>query len=118
MLDIADPPPGRCFNTRVYIADVTGFGLLIYDSQANRSWRVQNKLFYPNPFFGTHTVAGESFDLMDGLFALALTPRNNVRGKTPGGFYPYPAFNPNHPNHLHNPNHLHENRTSHSIHIH
>lgn len=76
VLDVKDPPPtGQCFNTRAYIADVTGFGLVVYDSQSNTSWRVQNKLFYPNPYFGTHNIAGEQFDLMDGLFGLALSPR-------------------------------------------
>lgn len=75
VLDVHDPPPGgQCLNTKAYIADVTGFGLIVYDARANRSWRVQNKLFYPNPYYGTHTVAGESFDLMDGLFGLALSP--------------------------------------------
>lgn len=77
ILDIADPPPGNCLKTTVYIADVTGFGIVIYDQQTNRSWRVQNKLFYPNPNYGTHTIAGETFDLMDGVFGLALTPRKN-----------------------------------------
>lgn len=75
VLDVKDPPPqGRCQNTMVYIADVTGFGVVVYDARANRSWRVQNKLFYPNPCYGTHTIAGETFDLMDGIFGLALTP--------------------------------------------
>lgn len=74
VLDVKDPPPGRCLNTMVYIADVTGFGIIAYDAQSNRSWRIQNKLFYPHPNFGTHTIAGESFDLMDGVFGLALSP--------------------------------------------
>lgn len=76
VLDVKDPPPaGRCFHTKAYMADVTGFGLVVYDSQLNTSWRVQNKLFYPNPYYGTHNVADEQFDLMDGLFGLALSPR-------------------------------------------
>ncbi|XP_031623118.1 major royal jelly protein 2-like [Contarinia nasturtii] len=75
ILDVKDPPPyGMCSDTMVYIADVQGFGLIVYSSRTNRSWRVQNKLFYPNPQFGTHTVAGESFELMDGTFGLALSP--------------------------------------------
>lgn len=90
VLDVKDPPPGRCLDTKVYIADVTGFGLIVYDSRANRSWRVQNKLFYPNPNYGTHTIAGESFDLMDGIFGLALTPAN-TRGK----FIFFEMYNPN-----------------------
>ena len=27
---------------------------------------------YPNPAFGTHTISGESFDLMDGIFGMAI----------------------------------------------
>lgn len=81
VLDIQDPPPGRCLNTVAYIADVTGFGVLVYNFQLNRSWRTQNKLYYPIPEYGTHTVAGESFDLMDGVFGLALTPRKNRRNE-------------------------------------
>lgn len=33
--------------------------------------------FYPYPNYGTFTIAGESFDLMDGLFALALSPKKS-----------------------------------------
>lgn len=33
--------------------------------------------FYPYPNFGTFTIAGESFDLMDGIFGLALSPRKS-----------------------------------------
>jgi len=31
---------------------------------------------YPDPDFGTHTIAGESFTLMDGIFALSTDKRN------------------------------------------
>lgn len=73
-MDVRDPPPGRCSDTTVYIADVTGFGILVYNLRTNRSWHTQNKLFYPYPYYGTHTVAGETFDLMDGVFGLAVSP--------------------------------------------
>lgn len=33
--------------------------------------------FYPYPSYGTFTIAGESFDLMDGVFGLALTPKKS-----------------------------------------
>lgn len=79
ILDVKDPPPGRCENVMVYIADVTGFGIIVYDAYANRSWRVQNKLLYPNPNYGTHTIANESFDLMDGVFGLAITPNTGEK---------------------------------------
>lgn len=34
--------------------------------------------FQPDPNYSTISVAGESFDLMDGLFNFALSPRKNL----------------------------------------
>lgn len=83
VVDVSDPPPtGQCSYTRVYIADVTGYGILVYDLQQNRSWRVQNKLVFPHPAYATFTIAGESFDLTDGIIGMALSPRTQSRGKT------------------------------------
>lgn len=90
-----DPPPsGRCANVKAYIPDVSGFGILVYDHRRNHSWRVQNKLFFPCPTYGTHTIAGESFDLMDGVFSLALSPpRQGSGGKSlPSRFKTYLPF--------------------------
>lgn len=33
---------------------------------------------YPYPTFGTHTISGESFELMDGIFGMALMKSRNV----------------------------------------
>lgn len=87
-----------------YIADVTSFSVLVFDLQNDRSWRVQNKLFFPCPTYGTHTIQGDTFDLMDGVFGMALSPRPNYSGKTfpLGPFPPYVPFGPNqHHNHNH-----------------
>ena len=74
VVDVRDPlPTGQCKNTKVYLADVRGFGLIVYDLVVNRSWRVTNKRFFPNPTYGTYTIAGESFDLMDGVFGVAVS---------------------------------------------
>lgn len=59
----------------LYIADVTGFGVIVYDYRRSVAWRTQNKLFYPNPDSGTFTISGESFDLMDGVLGMALSRR-------------------------------------------
>ncbi|XP_036324999.1 uncharacterized protein LOC118738182 [Rhagoletis pomonella] len=73
---VHDPPPkGRCQRLHVYIADVTHHGLVIYDSESNSAWRAENKFMYPDPDYGTHTIARESFILMDGMFALATDHR-------------------------------------------
>ncbi|XP_074115399.1 major royal jelly protein 8-like isoform X2 [Cotesia typhae] len=64
----------QCSDTFVYIADVTEFQLIVYDFKNQNSWNIQNRLFYPYPEYATFTIAGESFDLMDGIFGLALGP--------------------------------------------
>uniref|UniRef100_W8CAE9 Protein yellow n=1 Tax=Ceratitis capitata TaxID=7213 RepID=W8CAE9_CERCA len=75
-VDIADPGPyGSCKEAFVYMADPTGTGFVVYDVKNERSWRVENKYTYPDPDFGTHTIAGESFELLDGSFGFAVTPR-------------------------------------------
>lgn len=75
IVDIADPAPnGNCMQAFVYMADPTGVGIVVYDVVNSRSWRIENKYTYPDPDFGTHTVAGESFELLDGAFSMAITP--------------------------------------------
>lgn len=95
VVDVRDPGPGgRCENTMVYIADVTGFGILVYDMRRNLSWRTHNKLVYPHPYYGTFTVAGETFDLMDGVIGMALSPREtSINQRTLGLFGNY--YQPN-----------------------
>lgn len=45
IIDVMDPPPyGTCAKTKVYIADVTGCALIVYDAVTNKSWKIQNKL--------------------------------------------------------------------------
>ncbi|KAG5314456.1 YELL protein, partial [Pseudoatta argentina] len=64
----------KCQNTFVYIADVAAYGLLVYDHRNARSWRITNNLFYPYPAHGTFHIKGDTFDLMDGILGLALSP--------------------------------------------
>lgn len=79
IVDVRDPPPyGACDNTMAYIADVTGFGVLVYDYRRNVAWRTQNKYFYPNPDNGTFTIRGESFDLMDGILGMSLSRKKPI----------------------------------------
>lgn len=74
-LDFADAPPiGQCHKAFAYIADATAFSLIVYDVVNQKSWRVENRFTYPNPQFSKHTIAGESFELLDGLFAMSITP--------------------------------------------
>ncbi|XP_032312206.1 protein yellow [Drosophila ananassae] len=75
LADIRDPPPqGQCKDVFAYLADPTSKAIVVYDVLGQQSWRVENKFTYPDAKFGTHTVAGESFELLDGPLALAVTP--------------------------------------------
>lgn len=61
----------------VYIADVTGFGIIVYDYKANRSWRAESQSNNLRPIipYGNFTIAGEKFELADGVFGLAVSPK-------------------------------------------
>ncbi|XP_011208687.2 protein yellow-like [Bactrocera dorsalis] len=69
---VSDPPPtGNCSNVKVYMTDVTFHGLVVYDSELDAAWRIENRFMYPHPDQGVHTIANQTFILMDGMFALA-----------------------------------------------
>lgn len=61
----------------VYIADVTGFGIIVFDYKNNRSWRVESQANHLRPIsqYSNFLIAGESFNLMDGAFGLAISPK-------------------------------------------
>uniref|UniRef100_A0A8D8M2Z7 Protein yellow n=1 Tax=Cacopsylla melanoneura TaxID=428564 RepID=A0A8D8M2Z7_9HEMI len=65
---------GNCDNIFAYISDSTNPGILVYDSRNDRAWRLSHPAMFPDPDFGTYSVAGDSFTLMDGIIGLALSP--------------------------------------------
>jgi hypothetical protein len=70
-----------CSDSVAYIADVNGYGLVVFDLARQYSWRVEYNFFYPFPHMGTMTVNGQTFDLMDGVFGLALSPPTDPHRK-------------------------------------
>ena len=78
IVDVRDAP--QCHKTMVYMADVTGFGVIVYDMQKGKSWRVQNKYMFPNPDLSTYDINGDKFELMDGVLTLALSPSRISHG--------------------------------------
>ncbi|XP_026323224.1 protein yellow-like [Hyposmocoma kahamanoa] len=78
---VVDVRPGDCSDTYVYVADVTGYALVVVDVARERSWRLTHRLFYPFPSRGTFTVDGESFDEMDGVLGMALSPWRRNRDR-------------------------------------
>jgi hypothetical protein len=74
---------GRCREAFAYIADVTGFGLIVVDTHREKSWRVVSNYFYPYPPNGHFELNNVQFDLMDGVLGLALSaPQNDKKDKT------------------------------------
>jgi hypothetical protein len=70
---------GKCREAFAYIADVTGFGLIVVDAHREKSWRVETNYFYPDPLSGHFELNNEQFDLMDGVLGLALSPSQNSK---------------------------------------
>ncbi|XP_065352581.1 protein yellow-like [Cloeon dipterum] len=78
-------PKGNCgklTDAVVYMADTTTYAIIVADLSTNRAWRVTDKTVFPSPEAGTFNVAGETFELMDGVLALALGPNLDQRGRT------------------------------------
>lgn len=69
---VVDTRDNDCQSSFAYIADVNEFHLYVYDFANDKSWRITNNLFYPYPFYGDFHINGVDFDLMDGIFGLAL----------------------------------------------
>ena len=68
-----------CLDTYLYIADVEQNGIEIYDLKSDRSWRLNNtrgNAFGPDPETDAMfiTIAGEKFDLTDGVLGMSLSP--------------------------------------------
>ncbi|CAG9584626.1 unnamed protein product [Danaus chrysippus] len=74
VVDVRGSGPNDCADTFVYVADLSGFGLLVVDVARDRSWRVNHRYFFPYPSRGSFTIEGESLDIMDGVLGMALTP--------------------------------------------
>ncbi|KAK0159455.1 hypothetical protein PV328_010331 [Microctonus aethiopoides] len=58
-----------CLKSVLYIADVAEYGIVVYDLEADRSWRLNNtrgNAFGPDSDATNITIANESFDLTDG----------------------------------------------------
>ena len=67
-----------CDDTFVYVADVLGQGVLVYSLKDNFSWRLNNtrgNAFGHDPEATNLTIAGESFELTDGILGMSLTPK-------------------------------------------
>ncbi|XP_017056801.1 protein yellow [Drosophila ficusphila] len=69
VVDIKD----RCDDAHAIVADVWRFGLIVYSLSKNRSWRVTNYNFYPNPVASDFNVYGLNFQWLDGVFGMSIS---------------------------------------------
>lgn len=67
-----------CLDTHLYVADVIRHGMMVYDFRRDHSWRLNNtegNAFGNNPEDVLKlTIAGESFELIDGTLGMSLSP--------------------------------------------
>lgn len=64
----------NCEDTIVYIADVEGYAILVYNSKTATWCRVISKDLVYDPSAQVYTIAGQSFSLVDGPLGMALSP--------------------------------------------
>ncbi|XP_015515009.2 major royal jelly protein 2 [Neodiprion lecontei] len=69
-----------CQRTWVYIADVQGGGLIIWDGW--QFLRLDDEVFKADPTATTFSIAGDNFTLADGMFGLALSPRHPLQPRS------------------------------------
>ncbi|KAK9680927.1 Major royal jelly protein [Popillia japonica] len=80
----------QCDEAHAYLADVWRFGLVVYSLKTNRSWRITDHLFFPEPLAAAYNLNGLEFEWTDGLFGLALAPYDQKTRDRLLYFHPHP----------------------------
>ncbi|KAH8418148.1 hypothetical protein KR009_001143 [Drosophila setifemur] len=62
-----------CEDAHAVVSDVWRFGLIVYSLSKNRSWRITNYNFYPNPVASDFSVYGLNFQWLDGVFGMSIS---------------------------------------------
>ncbi|NP_001161913.1 yellow-e3 precursor [Tribolium castaneum] len=73
VVDVRDAH-AKCKDTFIYIADCQTYSVIVYDVQKGVIWKATDKTMYPYPNYGTFDILGDSFDLMDGVLGMSLSP--------------------------------------------
>lgn len=66
----------KCDDAFVYIPDLGAYGVVVYSLKANDSWRFMHNFFHFDPLHGDFNVGGVNFQWTDGVFGLALGPKD------------------------------------------
>ncbi|KAH8300582.1 hypothetical protein KR044_010060, partial [Drosophila immigrans] len=70
---VVDVRNGNCLDAHAFVTDVWRFGIVVYSLEKNRSWRVTNYNFSPNPVASDFNVYGLNFQWLDGVFGMSLS---------------------------------------------
>ncbi|XP_067616140.1 dopaminechrome tautomerase [Eurosta solidaginis] len=93
---LTDIRNGQCDDAYVYVTDVWRFGLVVYSLAKNRSWRVTNYNFSPNPIASDFNIYGLNFQWLDGVFGMSLSVNDQELKNTGSGrilyFHPMASF--------------------------
>lgn len=89
---IVDIREGDCYDAHAYIADVWRFGLVVFSLKDNRSWRITDHLFYPDPLAAAYNIHNLEFEWTDGIFSLALSPETFTNEERLLYFHPMSSF--------------------------
>ncbi|ALC39708.1 yellow-c [Drosophila busckii] len=73
---VVDVEPDQCDNAYAYIPDLGAYGVIVYSLQDNKSYRVKHNYFHFDPLHGDFNVGGVNFQWTDGVFGLAVGPKN------------------------------------------
>ncbi|KAJ9599506.1 hypothetical protein L9F63_009978 [Diploptera punctata] len=61
---------GDCGKEHAYLADITGYGIVVVDRHKEISWRVQNQLTTFDPDATQYNTGGQIYTLTDGVMSL------------------------------------------------
>lgn len=70
----------KCGETFAYVVDIYGNGIIVYDYQSDKSWRVNHHFFAFDPIYGDFNVGNVNFQWNDGIFGMALGDIRNEDG--------------------------------------
>ncbi|XP_037899125.1 protein yellow-like isoform X2 [Glossina fuscipes] len=89
---VVDVASDRCGDAYAYVTDVWRFGIVVYSLGKNRSWRVTNFNFFPNPAASDFQIYGLNFQWLDGVFGMSLSPSSLLGAERFLYFHPMASF--------------------------
>lgn len=68
-------PNRPCGRGMAFLPNARGISnLLVFDEVTRKTWTVNSELFKADPTYYPTTIAGETFNFIDGLYTVAISP--------------------------------------------